>query len=79
MSLGARLGAALVALLLPPVGGYLARGRRPGVWINLVLFCLSHGVFWGLAALPGMALYGLVLLQGLWLALVPGPHKEGFA
>jgi len=76
MSLAKRLGAGLLALPLPPLGAWLTRGLRPGVMVNLGLFALANAVFWGFAALPGVALYMLVLLHGLWLALVPGRKRR---
>jgi uncharacterized membrane protein YqaE (UPF0057 family) len=79
MSVGKRLGAALLAALVPPLGAWLARGLRAGVLVNAALFLLAHGIFWGFAALPGVALYGLAWLHGLWLALVPGRTAEGGA
>lgn len=76
MSAGRRVGAAVLALLVPPLGAWLARSLRPGVVVNLAFLLVSHGVFWGLAALPGVALYVLVCLHALWLALMPRRSAE---
>lgn len=80
MSLLKRLLGIVLAFVVPPVSAYLMRGRRPGTWINLALFVVAHGVFWGVAAAPGLAVMGLAAVHALILCLLSDPrHKEVFS
>ena len=57
-----QVGAAAViaAILLPPLGVFLARGRRPAFWIDVVLTLLGWvpGVLFALIAVIKPALLG---------------------
>jgi uncharacterized membrane protein YqaE (UPF0057 family) len=48
----AGVGAAIAALLLPPLGVFLARGLRPVFWVDVVLTLLGWvpGVLFALVA-----------------------------
>lgn len=70
MSLRKRIAALVLALLLPPVAVYLIRGLRAGALVNLLIFIAAQAVYWGFAALPGVALWALAILHGLVVALL---------
>lgn len=71
MSLVNRLAAFVLALIVPPGAAYMMRGLRVAFVISALGFVLAHGVFWGFAALPGLALYGLTVLYAVLLTLLP--------
>ena len=71
-----KLLAALVALPLPPVGVWLARGAGPAFLVVLGLFVAAQAVFWFLAAGPGVALWGGSILLGLLLTFA-SPSQPG--
>ncbi len=75
MSLLRRLVALILACIVPPAGGFLVRGLRLGVWINLALFLVAQGVFWLVAAAPGLAIMGLAILHAIVLCLLPFPSQ----
>lgn len=76
MSILKRILALVLACAVPPASGYLMRGLRPGTWINLALFMMAHGVFWAVAAAPGLAVMGLAVVHALILSLLPHPRPR---
>lgn len=67
--LARRMFAVLVGLLVPPAGVYPIHGLALGTYFSAALFVLALGVFFLLAALPGMALWILAVLHALVVAL----------
>jgi uncharacterized membrane protein YqaE (UPF0057 family) len=68
-SLAQRIVAIPVALILPPLGVFLARGVGPHFYICLALFALSVLIFFALYAGVGLLLYVLAGLYGLLIAI----------
>lgn len=64
-----RLLAALVALVIPPLGVLLGRGMGLAFLANAALWVIALVVYFGFYAGPGLALYGLAALSGVVLAL----------
>ena len=76
MSILKRILAMVLACVVPPASSYLMRGFGPGTWVNLILFLIAHGVFWGVAAAPGLAVMGIAVLHALILCFLPAPHNK---
>jgi uncharacterized membrane protein YqaE (UPF0057 family) len=68
-SLAQRIVAIPVALILPPLGVFLARGVGLHFYICLALFALSVLIFFALYAGVGLLLYVLAGLYGLSIAI----------
>jgi uncharacterized membrane protein YqaE (UPF0057 family) len=68
-SLARKIAAIPVALLVPPLGVFLARGADRHFYACLAVFALSLLVFFTLFAGVGMLLYVLASFYGLLLAL----------
>ena len=64
-----RLSGLLLALPLPPLGVYLVRGYGPAFLTVLVLFVVAQGVFWFMAAGPGVMLWAGAIALGVVLSL----------
>lgn len=63
-----RLVAVVLALFLPPAGVMLSRGPGGAFLVVLALFIAGQGVFWFLAAGPGLALWLASVILALPLA-----------
>jgi uncharacterized membrane protein YqaE (UPF0057 family) len=74
MSLGKRLLAIVLAIVLPPVGVWVASRNFILLGLCLVLFFGAQIMFWGMFALPGFALWILSILIAVVLALFPVQH-----
>lgn len=61
---------AIVTVVLPPVGVWLAGGTSLQTGVSLILFLLGQIVFWGFYALPGLAIWGLSLALALLFMLL---------
>jgi uncharacterized membrane protein YqaE (UPF0057 family) len=68
-SLAQRIVAIPVALILPPLGVFLARGVGLHFYICLALFAVSVLIFFALYAGVGLLLYVLAGLYGLSIAI----------
>jgi uncharacterized membrane protein YqaE (UPF0057 family) len=68
-SLAQRIVAIPVALILPPLGVFLARGVGLHFYICLALFAMSVLIFFALYAGVGLLLYVLAGLYGLSIAI----------
>jgi uncharacterized membrane protein YqaE (UPF0057 family) len=68
-SLAQRIVAIPVALILPPLGVFLARGVGLHFYVCLALFALSVLIFFALYAGVGLLLYVLAGLYGLSIAI----------
>jgi uncharacterized membrane protein YqaE (UPF0057 family) len=68
-SLAQRIVAIPVALILPPLGVFLARGVGLHFYVCLVLSALSVLIFFALYAGVGLLLYVLAGLYGLSIAI----------
>lgn len=79
MSAGRRLSAIPIALILPPLGAWMVGSRQRSLLVNIALFLAANIVFWGFAALPGLVLYGLVVLHSIWLVLASTQGREAKA
>lgn len=62
--------AIVMALIVPPVAVAMIRGIGLGFWVSLIGFVLAQGLFWGLFAGPGFALWGLMIGQALVVAVL---------
>jgi uncharacterized membrane protein YqaE (UPF0057 family) len=68
-SLAQRIVAIPLALILPPLGVFLARGVGLHFYICLALFAVSVLIFFALYAGVGLLLYLLAGLYGLSIAI----------
>lgn len=64
-----RLIALVMAILVPPIGAWLARGLGLGTFLSVLGFVAANIIFWGFAALPGFALYLLTIFHACILAI----------
>lgn len=69
----------VLAVLLPPLGLFLAGGLSLAFWIALALFVAGQAVYWGVMAGPGLLLWGLSMgfggLAVLWGGLRGGARS----
>ncbi len=75
MNIPKRPIAIVLACAVSPASVYLMRGLRSGIWVNLAFFVIGHGIFWGVAAAPGLAVMGVAALHALILSLLPAPRS----
>lgn len=68
----------VLAVLLPPLGLFLAGGLSLAFWIALALFVAGQAVYWGVMAGPGLLLWGLSMGFG-GLAVLWGGLRGGAA
>lgn len=61
---GTWLAALVLAVLLPPLGVWLARRRGPGLWISLLGCGAAVGAFLVMAG-AGVALWALMIAHGV--------------
>lgn len=71
-----RLLAVILAVLLPPLSVFIMRGTGVGFFLNIILFIIALGVFFGLYAGPGLVIYCLAVLHAVILALWPARRQQ---
>ena len=64
---------ALLALVVPPLGVLLSRGMGAAFIVVVAPYVVSLGVYFGLYAGPGLALYAVTMLVSVLLALFAEP------
>jgi len=64
-----RILAALLGVAMPPIGVFTIRGMGLGTYINAALFVIALGVFFLVAALPGLGLWLLSIAYALVVCL----------
>jgi hypothetical protein len=69
MTLLRRLAAALVALIAPPLAVYIVMGPAINFYFSVTLFAIALGVFFLLAALPGLGVWTLAILHATAVSL----------
>lgn len=69
MTLSRRLTAALVALVLPPLAICIVKGRGINLYLSVSLLAVALGVFFLMAALPGLGIWALAILHAVIISL----------
>ncbi len=74
------LAALVLAVLLPPLGLWLARGRGRALWISLLGCAAAAGAFLAMAA-AGLALWGVAIAHAVIVLAAFGlrPQDKGDA
>lgn len=71
-----RLAAAAVALILPPLGVGLRRGRGRALILSAALSLIGLAIFFLLAAGPGLLIWLLAILHALLATLLTTPRSS---
>lgn len=77
MSIPMRLVAIVLSFVLPPASVFMIRGLSSGFLISLLGVLAAQGIFWGLAAFYGLALWGLAILHALIIAVFMKSRNAG--
>ena len=69
MSLPRRLAAVVAALIAPPLALYIVTGPALNFYMSVALVAIALGVFFFLAALPGLGIWMLAILHAIIISL----------